>query len=482
MATEDLKKKTLSGLFWQFAQKVLGQVISFGISVILARLLMPENYGVVALAGMFTVLLGIFIDCGFGTALVQKKDADDLDFSTIFWTQTVFATIIYTVVFSLAPWLSIIFHTPELTKVIRVLGLAMILGTLGGMQNVIVSKRMAFKTYFYRTLIGTSLSGIIGIILAFSGWGVWALVTQHLCGTILNTITVFYQVRWLPSLTFSIERFKSLFAISSKFMLSTLIGTGFYQLRGYLIGWKYLPADLAYYNRGEGVPHIFTRNIDASINSVLFPAISKIQDDKEAVKRAIRRAMKTSTFLLAPLLLGLACISDKIVIILYTEKWAPAIPFMQVFCVTECLAILNTANLQALRGMGKAGTILKLEIYKKPVMLAILIFTMFISPLAIATGMCVYGLYALIINAYPNKKYINYAFGEQIKDVGGHFLLAIAMSVIVYIIGLVQINIYLILIIQIISGALIYIFGAKLFHFESLGYVSQTFKKYLRKK
>ena len=482
MATEDLKKKTLSGLFWQFAQKVLGQVISFGISVVLARLLMPENFGVVALAGMFTVLLGIFIDCGFGTALIQKKDADDLDFSTIFWTQIVFSTIIYLVVFSLAPWFSILFHTPELTKVIRISGLSMILGTLGGMQNVIVSKRMAFKTYFYRTLIGTSLSGIIGIILAYSGWGVWALVTQHLSSTILNTITVFFQIRWLPSLTFSIERFKSLFAISSKFMLATLIGTGFAQLKGYIIGWKFQTADLAFYNRGSGLPRLVTRNIDSSINSVLFPVISKLQDDKEAVKNAIRRAMKTSTFILAPLLLGLAAIADKVVIILYTEKWAPAIPFMQVFCISDCLAILNTANLQALKGIGKAGTVLKLEIYKKPVMVAILICTMFISPLAITIGMCVYGLYALIINAYPNKKYINYSFGEQIKDVGGHFLLAITMSAIVYLIGLVQLNVYLIVTIQIILGALIYILGAKLCHFESLDYVIQTFKKIIHKK
>ncbi len=451
MATEDLKKKTLSGLFWQFAQKVLGQVISFGISVVLARILMPEEFGVVALAGMFIVLLGIFVDSGFGAALIQKKDADDLDFCTIFWTQTTFASIIYIIIFILAPWFSSIFHAEQLTTIIRVLALGMILGTLGGIQGVIVSKRMAFKTYFYRTLIGTTSSGVIGIYLAYQGWGVWALVVQHLSATILNTLTVFFQIRWIPHFRFSFERFKSLFNIGSKFMLSSLIGTSFYQLRGYLIGWKYLPADLAYYNRGEGVPHIFTRNIDASINSVLFPVISKLQDDRLAVKNAIRRAMRTSSYTLMPMLLGLA-------------------------------AIANTANMQALKGIGEAGTLLKLEIYKKPVMVAILIVAMFISPFAIAAGMTLYGVYALIINAYPNKKFIKYSITEQIKDIGENFIVALIMATIVYLIGRIDLNIYLLITIQIIVGICVYIAISEIKQIESWIYIKNNFGSLLKRK
>jgi len=236
MSTDSLKQKTISGLFWQFAQKAVGQVVSFSISVVLARLLMPEEFGVVALAGMFTVLIGIFIDCGFGNALIQKKEADDIDFSTIFWAQTIFATIVYALLYSAAPLLGDIFHTPELCPVVRVMGLGMILGTFGGIQNVVVTRRMAFKVYFYMTLIGTALSGGIGIFLAYRGWGVWALVFQGLAATIINTITVFAQVRWIPKFIFSTDRFKELFGISSKFMLSGLIGTAFGQLKGYTIG------------------------------------------------------------------------------------------------------------------------------------------------------------------------------------------------------------------------------------------------------
>ncbi len=480
--TTNLKQKTFSGLFWQFSERVVNQLISFGISVLLARKLMPEEFGLVALAGMFTVLIGIFIDCGFGTALIQKKDADNKDFSTIFWTQLVFSTCVYFIVFCTAPWFSQIFHEPKLVPVLRVSALGMIVGAIGGMQNVQVTRQMAFKVYFYRTLIGNVLSGIIGVILAYNGWGVWALVAQHLSSRIINIFTVYFQVRWLPSFYFSLERFKALFAVGAKFMLSSLIGTAFSQLRGYLIGWKYKSADLGYYNRGEGIPALLVRNINSSINSVLFPAISKLQDDPQMVKRAIRRAIKTSTFVLFPMLLGLAAVADNLVVVLYTEKWIPAIPFMQVFCIYECFSLLNVANLQVLRGMGKVNTILKLEFYKKPVMIAMLIVAVMISPLAIAVGMMFYSFYTMIINAFPNRKFISYSLWEQVKDVGESFLLALGMAVVVYFIGRLHINLYVLLIVQIICGAVIYFSLAKLFHVESLEYVKSNIGKFLKRK
>lgn len=479
--SENLKEKTISGLFWQFCQKGVGQVISFGISVILARLLMPEEFGLVALAGMFTVLTGIFIDCGMGTALVQKKDADALDYSTMFWAQTAFSIIVYLLVFSLAPWFSLLFKMPKLAIVIRVSALSMILGTFGGIQNVIVTRRMEFKVYFYRTLISSILSGAIGIYLAFCGWGVWALVTQNLSSTIISTITVFSQVRWIPQLTFSKERFKALFGVGAKFMASSLIGTAFGQLKGYMVGLRYTASDLAYYNRGEGVPGLFTRNINSSINNVLFPVFAKLQDDRDAVKQAVRRSIKTSSFLLFPLLLGLAAISDKLVIILYTDKWVACIPFMQVFCISECFTILNTANLQVLRGIGEVNTLLKLELYKKPILVTILGVTMFISPLAIAIGMCVYGIYTMVVNAFPNRKFINYHIKEQLRDVSENAAVAIGMFICVYLIGHWDINPYILICIQVVIGTLIYCVLSEIFHLESWQYIKGTAKPFIRK-
>lgn len=476
-----MKQKTISGLFWQFSQKAVGQVVSFAISVVLARLLMPEEFGVVALASMFTVLIGIFIDCGMSRALVQKKDADDVDYCTMFWAQTAFSIIVYFVIFVLSPWFSLLFHTPKLTSVIRISALSMILGSIGSIQNTIVTRRMDFKVYFYTTLVASILSGGIGIYLAYQGWGVWALVIQNLSSTILSTITVFYQVRWLPRFVFSIERFYDLFGVGVKFMTSGLIGTAFGQLKGYMVGLKYTTTDLAYYNRGEGVPGIFTRNIDASINSVLFPIFAKLQDDRVAVKAAMRRSIKTSSFLLFPILLGLTAIADNLVAILYTDKWSDCVPFMQVFCISECFTILNTANMQVISGIGEVNTILKLELYKKPILVTILGITMFISPLAIAIGMCIYGICTMIINAFPNRRFINYNIKEQLKDISGNAVLAIGMFICVYFIGFFKMNIYLLTSIQVATGILFYCGLSELLNLESWNYTKDTAKSYFHK-
>lgn len=477
--SDNLKQKTISGLFWQFCQKGVGQIVSFAISVVLARLLMPEEFGIVAISGMFTVLMGIFVNSGLGTALIQKKDADEIDYSTIFWAQTAFATIIYAIIFLTAPYLAYIFKMPLLTAVIRVSALGMIIGTIGGIQGVIVTRKMDFKVYFFTTLVASILSGGIGIYLAYSGWGVWALVAQHLSSTILSTITVYAQVRWLPKFVFSTERFKSLFSVGVKYMTSGLIGTGFHQLRGYMIGLKYNAADLAYYNRGEGIPGMITRNIDSSINTVLFPVFSKLQDDRNAVKNAMRRSIKTSSYVVFPMVLGLAAISDNLVLILYTEKWNACVPFMQIYCISECFTILNTANMQVLSGLGKINTLLKLELYKKPIMVAILAITMFISPLAIAVGMCIYGIYTMIINAFPNREIINYHIKEQIADISKNAVLAVIMALCVYFIGKLNFNLYILLLLQIFSGVFLYILISEILHLESWEYIKKHTKNHI---
>lgn len=482
MDQSSLKTKTINGVFWQFCQKGVGQLVSFAISVLLARLLMPEEFGVVALAGMFIVLIGIFTDCGMGTALVQKKEADDLDYCTMFWAQAAFSVIVYIVVFLLAPWFSLLFHSPQLTAVIRVLATGMILGSIGGIQNTIVTRRMDFKVYFYVTLVASILSGIIGICLAFQGWGVWALVVQQLSSTILSTITVFYQVRWLPRFIFSIERFKSLFGTGIKYMATGIIGTACGQLKGYMIGLKYTATDLAYYNRGEGVPNIFTQNIDSTLNGVLFPAFAKLQDDRVAVKNAVRRSIQTSSFLIFPMVLGLAAIADHLVVLLYTEKWVACIPFMQVFCISECFTILNTANMQVLRGIGEVNTLLKLEFYKKPVFLLILAITACISPFAICVGMCIQGIYTMVVNAFPNRKFIHYHLMEQLKDISPNAFTAIFMAVAVYLIGRIPINLYFLIALQITTGVLIYISLSVLLHLEGWEYIKGHIKNYFDKR
>ncbi len=480
MTDSNIKNKTVTGFFWQLSQKVLCQVVSFGISVVLARLLLPSDYGVIAICSMFLVLTGIFIGGGLGTALVQKKNADDIDFCTVFYSGLVLSIVVYLAVFFAAPYIAIFFKNEQITAVIRVLALSMPIGTLSGVQNAFVSKQMIFKKFFYSSLIGTIASGAVGLGMALTGFGVWALVGQNLVSTITNTLVLFCIIDWHPKLIFSYERFKQLFSFGWKMAVVNILTTFFYQLKGYVIGYKYSAAQLAYYNRGEGLPSILYNNINGTISDVLFPALSQLQDDKEALKRALSRAMRISSFFLIPALFGLAAISDKLVIIIFSEKWAPSIPFMQVICMISCSDILGMANYQAIKAVGRADTLLKMEFLKRPAMFAILIATMFISPLAIAVGQLVYSILAFVVNAYPNRKYIGYPIWQQMKDVGKNFLISLVMAIVVYLLGTLGLNMYVSVVLQVVTGALLYYVMSRTLNKEDYGYVMNFVKEKFR--
>lgn len=480
MTDSNIKNKTVTGFFWQLSQKVLCQVVSFGISVVLARLLLPSDYGVIAICSMFLVLTGIFIGGGLGTALVQKKNADDIDFCTVFYSGLVLSIVVYLAVFFAAPYIAIFFKNEQITAVIRVLALSMPIGTLSGVQNAFVSKQMMFKKFFYSSLIGTIASGAVGLGMALTGFGVWALVGQNLVSTITNTLVLFCIIDWHPKLIFSYERFKQLFSFGWKMAIVNILTTFFYQLKGYVIGYKYSAAQLAYYNRGEGLPGILYNNINGTISDVLFPALSQLQDDKEALKRALSRAMRISSFFLIPALFGLAAISDKLVIIIFSEKWAPSIPFMQVICMISCSDILGMANYQAIKAVGRADTLLKMEFLKRPVMFAVLIVTMFISPLAIAVGQLVYSILAFVVNAYPNRKYIGYPIWQQMKDVGKNFLISLVMAIVVYLLGTLGLNMYVSVVLQVVTGALLYYVMSRTLNKEDYGYVMNFVKEKFR--
>lgn len=482
MDNNTLKRKAITGTLWQFMQKILGQLIQFGISVLLARILLPSDYGTVALAGMYSVLLGIFVSCGLGAALIQKKEIDDLDLCTVFWAQLSFASIIYLIVFFTAPFFSDILNNKELAPIVRVLALSMPLGALNSIQGSIVSRNMAFKTYFYRTLVSSILSGVIGLAMAYSGCGAWALVGQNLSSVIIGTITVYSQVRWLPSFKFSKERFKSLFSYGSRVAGASFLGTICAQLRGYLIGIFYTPADLAFYDRGASIPGLLSGNITGAISGALFPALTKLQDDKLAVKRGISKSMKISSYLTMPIFLGLAAVSDRLIELVYTGKWSACVPFMQVVCLIDCIALISSANLQALNAIGRADVVLKIELYKKPIMIAIIAITAFISPFAICVGMLIFNLWVLIVNTFPNRKLIFYPLKEQIMDILPNAILASSMALFVYIIGLtLPFNDLTIIITQIVLGVIIYISVSHISKNESYLFVRDTLKEYIEK-
>ena len=479
-------KTVLSNFLWRFAERMGAQLVQVVVSIVLARILAPTDYGAVALMGVFINILNVFIGCGLGSALIQKKDADDIDFSTVFYTQLCLCGLIYTILFFAAPLIAQFYEMPEMTAMIRVMSLTLIIAGIKNIQSAYVSKNMQFKRFFFATLGGTIGAAAIGIGMALAGFGVWALIAQSLFNNAVDTLILWITVKWRPIKAFSFTRLKGLFSYGWKLLASSLLDTVYNNLRSLFIGKVYSPADLAFYDRGSGWPSTIVNNVNSSIDSVLLPAMSKEQDSKETVKAMTRRAIKTSTYVMAPLLMGLAFVSTPLVRFLLTEKWLPAVPFQVIFCITYMFWPIHTANLNAIKAMGRSDIFLKLEIIKKVIGLIALAITIPISVMAMGYSLLFTSLAGQIINTWPNKKLLNYGYLEQLKDILPGILLAVAMGVMIYPIQFIGLPDIVTLCIQIPLGVAIYILGSKLFKLESFEYlwgmVKPSLKKIFRKR
>lgn len=471
------KKKVLINLIWRFAERAGAQIVSFIVSIILARLLSPSDYGTIALVNVFVAVLNVFVDSGLGSALIQKKDADNLDFSTVFFTNVVFCTALYVAIYFCAPLIAAFYEDESLIVLTRVLSLTVVISGVRNVQQAYVSKNFMFKKFFFATLIGTIGSAVVGIWMAYSGYGVWALVAQQLLNVLLGTIFLWISVRWRPQFKFSFSRLKGLFSFGWKLLASSFLDTVFSKIRQLLIGKIYSAEDLAYYNKGDMFPSVIANNINNSIDSVLFPAMSDVQDKKESVKAMTRRAIKTSVFIMAPLMMGLAFTADNFVEILLTAKWLPCVFYLRIFCITFMFYPIHSANLNAIKAMGKSDVFLKLEIIKKLVNLALLLSTIFISVEAMAYSLLAGSVCSQIINSWPNKKLLGYSYLEQLKDILPSILLAVFMGGAVYLFNFLNLHIVPTMIIQVVVGAIIYIAGAKIFKIDSLDFILSFVKK-----
>lgn len=465
------KKIILSGVAWRFAERFGAQLVSFIVSIVLARLLSPEDYGIIALITIFTSILNVFIDSGLGTALVQKKDADDLDFSSVFYFNILMCVLLYLGMFVCAPYISLFYKRPDLTPVIRVLSLTLIISGVKNVQQSYVSRNMLFKRFFFSTLGGTIGAAIIGIILAYKGYGVWALVAQQLFNSSMDTIILWITVKWKPIKACSFERFKTLFSFGWKMLLASIVSSIYSQLRQLIIGKFYSANDLAFYNQGEKVPNFVTCNINASIDSVLFPAMANEQDDRERIKNLTRRSIAISVYVLAPIMLGLAAVSNNLVLILLTPKWLPAVPYMCLFCLTYVFQPIHTCNLNAIKALGRSDLFLKLEIIKTILGIIIVILTARYGVWMICVGSFVSSIVSQIVNAWPNKKLLKYSYLEQLKDIIPTLVIALIMAIVVFFLGKYIENTVLAFIVQIIVGVIVYIGESILFHIDSFEYI-----------
>ncbi len=477
MGTE---KKILTNFIWRFAERCGSQIVTFVVSVVLARILAPSDYGTITLVTVFTTILQVFVDSGLGTALVQKKDADDLDFSSVFYFNCALCLVLYLGMFAAAPLIAKFYENTELVPIIRVISLTVVVSGLKNVQQAYVSRNMLFKRFFYSSIGGVVFSAVLGIALAKAGCGVWALVAQQLSNVAINTAILWITVKWRPKKMFSRERLKGLLSFGWKLLVSALLDTGYSTLRNLIIGKVYSTADLAYYDQGDKFPKVIVTNINTSIDSVLLPSMSSEQDDRERVKNMTRRAIKTSTYIMAPLMMGLAFCAEPVVTLVLTEKWLPCVPFLRIFCITYMFWPVHTANLNAIKAMGHSDWFLKLEIIKAVFCLAALLATVNFGVTAIAYSALFTSAASQIINAWPNKKLLGYGYLEQVRDFAPGILLAVAMGVCVYFIGCIPLPTAVTLVIQVMSGAVIY-FGAsyvlKLEEFKYLLGIVKSFRK-----
>lgn len=477
------KEKTgvLSNFLWRFAERCGAQLVTFIVSIVLARLLVPEDYGQITLITVFTTILQVFVDSGLGTALIQKKDADDLDFSSVFYFNLAMCVVLYAGMFFAAPFIADFYNDVTLTPIIRVISLTIVISGIRGIQQSYVSRNMMFKKFFYTTLVGTIFSACLGIGLAYAGCGVWALVAQQLSNIAIGTLFLWMTVKWRPKKMFSWSRLKGLLSYGWKLLASSLLDTVYNNIRSLIIGRMYSSADLAYYDQGKKFPYTIVTNINASIDSVLLPSMSSEQDNRDNVRSMTRRAIKTSTYVMAPLMMGLAFCAEPIVRLVLTDKWLACVPFLRIFCITYMFYPIHTANLNAIKAMGRSDLFLKLEIVKKIVGMTILLSTMWFGVMAMAYSLLASSILGQIINSWPNRKLLNYSYLEQLKDILPGIALAVVMGVCVNLVEFLPFSTIAILAIQIPLGAIIYIAASALLHLESFEYLMGIARPALKK-
>lgn len=456
MSENTTGEKIVSGMFWRFGEKITAQGVSFIVSLVLARLLMPDDYGIVAIVTVFTSIAEVFVTSGLGTALIQKKNVTTREFSTLFWCNLILAFGLYAIVFFAAPFIAQFYDMPLLTTVLRVLSIKLPLSAINSIQNAYVSRHMDFKKFFFATIIGTIISAFVGVSMAYAGYGVWALICQILTNNVIDTFVLFLTIAWKPTLEFSFKEAKPLFSYGWKILATDFIGTIFNNLNSFIIGKKYTSGDLGFYTKGKAIPDMVNGNIGNTLSAVLFPAMS-LSTGTEAIKQMRRRCLKMMGYVIFPMAMGMIAVADKMIVFLYTEKWSACVPYLRIACVCAILDVLGTTLIQETKSIGRSDMTLKMELIKKPIFLAITIFAMQFGPMAIALTLPINGVIAFCFNVYPVRKYIGFDFKMHLKDLLPAFFMSFTMMVIVLCVGMIIPGNVLCLFVQILVGVIVYV-------------------------
>lgn len=469
--------KIINSFIWKLLERFSSQAISLLVTILLARILLPIEFGIIAIIVVFIELANVIIDGGLCTALIQKKGADDIDFSTIMYFSLVLAGVLYLLLYILAPTIAYFYDNTLLTPVLRILSINLFLNSFNAIQRAYISKHMLFDKLFYCSLVAIVVSGTTGIVMAYSGYGVWALVAQQITNQFVLSVIMWFTIKWRPLFVFSKERFKTLFDYGWKIFLSNLIIALYENVRSLIIGKMYHPSALAFFDRGKQFPNLIMTNINISLQTVLLPAFAEIQEQKELVKQMMKKSIELTNFCTLPLLVGLAVAAKPLVILLLTDKWIEAVPFIQIFSIAFMMMPIQSSNMSAIKALGYSNITLKIEIIKKVIETIILVISFFISVYAVAWGIVLYNFICIIINLYPCKKILNYNLYEQFRDVIPYLLSSLAMGFALYILTFFDFSNGLLLALQIVLGLFIYIILNAVFKTNSFMFVKNMIAK-----
>lgn len=479
MNNKTLKKNTISGLFFRFGERILAQLVSTIVTIILARILLPEEYGIISLVTIFITICNVFVSEGLSSSLIQKKDSDELDFSTIFWVGILLSIALYFLVFFASPILANFYNNQIITPVLRVMAIRIPLAAFNSVQSAYVSKKFLFRKFFFATLIGTISSGAIGIIMAYCGFGVWSLVAQYLSNSFIDTCFLFAIIKWRPKFLFSSTRLKSLFSFGWKVLVSGLIGELYEELRSLLIAKVYSTADLSFYTKGRQFPKLIGNNISTTVSTVMFPAFSEKQNDLIDFKKAVRRAMRTACYLLCPMMIGFASVGDSFVRLILTEKWAPCIPFLEIFCLMFIFKPIKNIHKASLKAKKQSGLDLIANVIEKVIGITFVLVFLRVGTIWLAwTALLTYIIAVIVVGVF-NGKNINYTLKEQIIDTVPYFLIAALSCIPAFLLNYVNINLIVKLFMQVLSTAFLYVSISLIFKLEVFIYIKQTINSYL---
>ena len=478
-----IRNKTISGVIWKAMESGGNQLVKMVILVVLARLLDPLNYKTLTMMLMYVDFAGEIMKRGFVTSLVQRKDADNVDFSTVLWIMLALASVFYAIFYFSAPFLAKVNKDPVYIPALRVIALTLFFSAFNAVQGAIIQRKLEFRLFCIATLFTSLIAGAVGIYMAYRGYGLWALIAQQMIGSLCSVIILWLLDRWKPAFVFSFERAKTHLRFGWKLLLSSLMDKGYNSITVQILGARYSDASLSFYSRGKQIPGMISESLNSVALSVLFPAYALHQEDRDRVREMVRKTNRSTSFMVVPMMVGLAAVATPFINVLLTAKWLPTVPYLQMMCIASVFYPMEATDLQALLALGKSDIYLVSEIIKKVFGLAALAISVFAftSPFAIAWGYVLTCVFSMIVTMVYMKKFFAYRWRDQIWDMLPPVLLSAVMCGAVYGVSQLAMPELPSLILQIVCGIAVYLGLAVLLKLESFHYLWTAMRKYFTK-